>query len=110
MANILLLNVPRVDVGLTTSNYTVPTGGAGMYNVAMQVSEIPPSGISIVVNKNSSPVYTAPVVSPTQSALQFKQDFLLADADVISVVVSSANANDNLLNSVKTNLSIGQGE
>lgn len=110
MSNILILNQPRVDVGLTTSTYTVPTGGAGIYNVALQSTEIPPSGISIIVNKNASPVYTAPTLVPTQSSIQFKFPILLADADVITVVASSSNANDTLLNSVKTNTSIVLGE
>jgi len=99
-----------VDVGLVTDTYTVPTGGAGLYNVAAQVTEIPPSGLSVVVNKNGSPVYTAPAVTPTQSALQFKTSQLLADADVITVVLSSSTANDLLLNSVKTNVAITLGE
>lgn len=109
MSNILFLNTPRVDVGLTTSTYTVPTGAAGIYNVSVQATEIPPSGLTIIVNVNASPVYTAPVVSPTQIALQFKARFLLAAADVVTVV-ATGSGNDILLNSVKINTSIGQGE
>ncbi len=110
MSNILILNTPRVDVGLTTSTYTVPTGGAGLYNVRVQATEVPVSGLTIVVNQNGSPVYTAPVISPTQIAQQFKTSLLLADADVVTVVASSSAANDLLLNSVKINTSIGLGE
>lgn len=109
MANILILNQPRVDVGLTTSTYTVPTGAAGIYRVDLQATEIPPSGLTIVVNNNGSPVYTAPAVTPTQSALQFKANLLLAAADVVTVV-ATGSGNDNLLNSVKINTSIGLGE
>lgn len=109
MSNILILNVPRVDVGLTTATYTVPTNGAGLYNVSFQATEIPPSGMSVVVNKNGSPAYTAPAVTPTQSAFQFKTSLLLADADVVTVVLASSTSNDLLLNSVKTNVSIGLG-
>lgn len=111
MSNILILSQPRVDVGLTTSTYTVPTGGAGMYNVQCQASEVPPSGLSLVVNKNASPVYTSPVVTPTQETFQFRFDLLLADADVVTVVASSTGslANDLLLNSVKINTSIDKG-
>lgn len=110
MANILFLNTPRVDVGLQTATYTVPTGGTGRYNVAAQVTEIPPSGLSIVVNNNGSPIYTAPTVTPTQSALQFKKSFNLTAADVLTVVFSSVETNDLLLNSVKSNLALGQGD
>jgi hypothetical protein len=107
MSNILLLNVPRVDVGLVTDTYTVPT--TGLYNLEAQVTEIPPSGLSIVVNQNGSPVYTAPTLTPTQSAIQFKVDISATAADVITLVLSSVNSNDLMLESVKTNVSIGQG-
>lgn len=108
MSNILFINQPYVTVGMGTETFTIPT--TGLYNVALQSTEIPPSGISIVVNKNGSPIYTAPVLSPTQSAIQFKTGFSAVAADVITVVLSSSNANDLLLNSVKTSMSIGQGE
>lgn len=107
MSNILILNVPRVDVGLITDTYTVPS--TGLYNLNAQITEIPPSGLSIVVNQNGSPVYTAPTLTPTQDAIQFKVDLNCVAADVITLVLSSSNANDLLLESVKTNVSIGQG-
>ncbi len=110
MSNTLIINQPRVDVGLQTSTYTVPSGGAGLYNVRVQCTEIPPSGLSIVVNQNGSPVYTAATLGQTQSAIQFKAGAILcAAADVITVVFSSSSANDLLLNSVKSNVSIEQG-
>ncbi len=109
MSNILILNQNQITCGLNTMTYTVPSGADGAYNVAVQSTEIPPSGISIVVNKNGSPVLTAPTLSPTQNAIQFKLSLLLAAADVITVVLSSSAAIDNQLNSVKTNVSIGQG-
>jgi hypothetical protein len=107
MSNILLLNVPRVDVGLITDTFTVPT--TGLYNLEAQITEIPPSGLSIVVNQNGSPIYTAPALTPTQSAIQFKVDINGVAADVITLVLSSSNTNDTMLESVKTNISIGQG-
>jgi hypothetical protein len=110
MSNILFLNVPRVDVGLVTDTYTVPIGGAGIYNVAVQLSEVPVTGLSVVVNRNGSPIYTAPTITPTQIAQQFKTSALLADSDVITVVLSSTTAVDLQLNTVKTNVSISLGE
>ena len=107
MSNILLLNIPRVDVGLVTDTFTAPS--TGLYNLEAQITEIPPSGLSIVVNVNASPVYTAPALTPTQSAIQFKVDLNLTAADVVTLVLSSSNANDLMLESVKTNVSIGMG-
>lgn len=108
MSNILILNQPSVEVGLTTETFTIPT--TGLYNVAAQITEIPPSGLSVVINQNGSPIYTAPTITPTQTALQFKFSFPATAADVITVVLSSSTANDLLLNSVKMNVAIGQGE
>jgi hypothetical protein len=109
MSNTLILNQPRVDVGLQAATYTVPSGLGGFYYVSFQCTEIPPSGLSVVVNQNGSPVFTAPAVGQTQSALQFRYAQVYAAADVITVVVSSSNANDNLLNSVQSEVAIGQG-
>lgn len=110
MSNTLFLNVPRVDVGLPTATYTVPTGGAGVYTVRFEATEVPPSGLTVLVKKGASTVFTAPAVTPTQSALQFKFSTLYADADVITVVLSSAETVDAALNNVKTNVSIELGQ
>jgi len=110
MSNILILNQPRVDVGLQTSTYTVPSDG--IYNVQVQLTENPPSGLSVVVKKNSVTQFTAPVITPTQVAQQFKYSAPFAAADVIDVVLATSQSNPNtdyLLNSVKSNVSIGQG-
>ena len=110
MSNILFLNVPRVDVGLQTSTYTVAADG--IYNVKVQLSENPPSGLTVVVNKNASPIFTAPVITPTQIAQQFKVSASFVATDIITVVLSTSQSNpdtDYLLNSVKSNVSIGQG-
>lgn len=107
MSNILILNQSYVTVGLGTVTFTVPA--TGQYNVKCDFTENPPSSLSVVVNNNASPVFTAPAVSPTQGAQQFKVSLSLAASDVVTVVLSSSAAIDNLLNSVKSIISIGQG-
>lgn len=107
MAETLLINQPFVIVGLDTMNYTIPS--TGLYNVHVESTEVPPSGISIVVKNNGSTVFTAPTLSPTQGAIQFKYGFLATAADAISVVLSSAVAFDSQLNTVKSTITIGQG-
>jgi len=107
MSNILILNTPRVDVGLTTSTFTIPADGE--YRVDVQATEVPVSGLSIVVNQNASPVYTSPTITPTQSAQQFKVDLKCSANDVITVVATGNAGNDAMLNTVKINTSIGQG-
>jgi len=103
----LVLNQPQVFVGLGTLTYTVAT--TGNYNVQVQLSEVPPSGLSVVVNKNGSPIFTAPTLTPTQIAQQFKTSFQSSATDSITVVLSSSTAIDEQLNTVKSVITIGQG-
>lgn len=64
------------------------------------------SSLVIVVKQNGSTKYTAPTLSPTQSALQFSVDLLCAASDAIEIDFTSANANDNLLNSIQATAAI----
>ncbi len=68
------------------------------------------SGLSIVVNKNGTPIYTAPVFEGAQSALQFKTSFLTTAADTITVVFSSSTLSDEQLQGVQANVSIWNGQ
>lgn len=68
------------------------------------------SSLVVTVNQNGSPIYTFSNSVPTQSAIQFKSSFVGTAADVITVVLSSSNASDKLLNSVQSIVSIGQGQ
>jgi len=107
MSNILILNQPFVNVGLPTMTYTIPT--TGLYSVLVQLTEVPVSTLSVVVNQNGSPIFTAPTITPTQIAQQFKIPVVGTATDTISVVVSSSAATDKQLNSVKTTITIQQG-
>ena len=111
MAEILLLNQPFVICGLDTMNYTVVTDG--LYSVQVQLTEVPPSGISILVKKNGSTIFTAPALAIAQGAIQFKFGFSAVATDAISVVISSSqtgpSAIDNQLNTVKSTVYIQQG-
>lgn len=104
---ILILNQSFVTVGLGTLTFTIPT--TGRYNVQAALTEVPPSGLSVVVNQNGSPILTAPVLTPTQIAQQFKVSFNATAADAITVVLASTTAIDEQLNTVKASVSIGQG-
>jgi len=67
------------------------------------------SGLSILVKKNGSTIYTADSPGAAQSAQQFKYSFQAAANDVITVVFASSTASDNVTNAVVSNVSIGQG-
>lgn len=107
MSNTLIINKPYVNVGLDTMTHTVQK--STIYSVQVQLTEVPPSGLSVVVNQNGSPIFTAPTLSPTQIAQQFKVAINCTANDVITVVLSSASAIDNQLNTVKSTISIQEG-
>ena len=108
MAQNLLINQALIS-GLDTWNYTVPTGGAGPYSVHVELTEVPPTGLTAVVKQNTVTKFTAPTITATQIAQQFKFGFLAADTDAIQVVISSAAAIDLVANNVKATVTIQQG-
>lgn len=107
MANTLIQNTPFIFVGLGTLTYTIPA--TDQYSVRVDTTEIPPSGVSIVVNDNGSPIFTAPVLGQSQIGMQFTFRAKLTIAHVITVVIASVDAEDLQLNTVKTSVSICQG-
>jgi hypothetical protein len=124
--NSLQLNTSSPVAGLGTSTYNVAL--AGMYSVNVQStlpfeqgtfnnsSVVPPvtSGLQIVINQNGSPMVTvggsATNPTPTQPSMGASAKLQCAASDVITVVLSSANAIDNQPNSVKSTINLYQGE
>lgn len=109
MANTLFINKPFVLTGLPTWSYTIPTGGAGLYNIHVESTELPPSGVVIKVKKGGVDQYTAPALGVAQGATQFKYSAIFADADAITVVMTSPTDSDAALNNTKSTCTIGQG-
>lgn len=107
MSNTLILNQSQVNIGLVTMTYTVPT--TDNYNVKFEVTEVPPSGLSVVINDNGSPIFTAPTIGQSQSAQQFKFSFQATSTHIITIVLSSVAASDQPINNVKSIISISQG-
>jgi hypothetical protein len=108
MSNVLVLNKPQVLSGLGTMTYVIAADG--LYSVRVVSTEVPPSGVTIVVKQNGATKYTAPVLAQTQGSIQFKFSPLVCVAtDVIDVILSSAQAIDSQINNVKSSISIEQG-
>jgi len=69
------------------------------------------STLSIVVNYNGTPVYTAPSFAVSQKALQFETPGILCNStDVITVVLTSSTPSDLTLQAIKANISVVQGQ
>lgn len=123
MANSFQINQSTVVGGLGTQTCTVPT--AGLYTCALNFT-IPyqasgssnnssvttgGSSLQIVVNQNGSPVLTvAAPVSPTQPITGGSVHIQCAVNDVITVVLSSAAAADQVLNAIKGTINFYLGE
>ena len=127
MANGLQLNTSTPVTGLGTQTFTVLSSQAGAMTCAVQftipyeasgssansASTAGQSGLQIVINQNGSPILTLGGSSsnpaPTQPSLGGSVRFLAAAADVITVVLSSANAVDAVPNAVKGIINLYQG-
>ena len=103
-----------VTAGLYTCavNFTIPYVPAG--SSANSASTAGQSGLQIVVNQNGTPVLTLGGSSsnptPTQPSLGGSVRIACAANDVITVVLSSANAVDAALNAVKGTINFYFGE
>lgn len=108
MATVLMANIPVVMEGLGTFTHTVVNSSLRYFKG--EVTAPLASSLSIVINQNGTPVYTAPAFTPTQTALQFRFDFLPTAADLMTIVLSSSAPVDNQANVIKSIVSTGLGE
>jgi len=68
------------------------------------------SSLVVLVKQNGSTKLTAPAIAaPEQSSLNFKFLLNCSASDTIEIDMTSSNAADNLLNSIKSSASIDQG-
>lgn len=108
MSQVLVLRgKSKVINNLDTYNYTVVE--AGMHMVRASVSEIPPSGMSIVLQKNSVTQKTSEVPAATQQLVDTQIVMNCAVNDVISVVLSSSDIDDTGRNVLKGIINIHRG-
>lgn len=112
MSETLKVNSQAAVAGLGTQTLTIVN--AGIYTVAVQSTLPPASALQIVINVNGSPQLTIGGVStnptPTQPSIGSSVRLQCAAGDVITVVLSSANAVDNQPNAVKSSIDIYLGE
>lgn len=91
---------------LDTYNYTVPT--AGMYAVRVDVSEVPPSGMTVAIKKNGTSQTTA-TAAAAQTHIPLRLVMNLAANDIIGVTLSSSSSIDQQLNTIRGTLTVTQG-
>ena len=123
--NSLQINTSTPVAGLGTQTCNIVT--AGLYTVAFNItipfvqgtsansaSTVGQSALQVVVNQNGTPVLTVGGSSanptPTQPAIGSSVRIQCAAGDVITVVLSSANAVDAVANAVKGIINVYAGE
>src|ERR1700685_199064 len=89
--------------------YTHTALASAPYFVGIALSEVPPSGVSIQIQHNGSPVITSAAPSSTQGIVSLQANIVCAASDTLSVVVSSSSLIDSGLNVLKGILTIHQG-
>lgn len=93
------LDSSKVISKLDTYNYTIPS--TGVYLIQVQMIEIPPSALSIVIKQNT--VSKASSVAPAAAQQIVNTQILLrcAASDAISIEVTSATAGEAAPNQIK---------
>ena len=123
--NSLQLNNSSPFSGLGTATYNVLSAGLYTVNCSSTIpyeqgtsnnSSVTPSvssALQIVINQNGTPVVTvggsASNPTPTQPSMSAVARIQAAASDVITVVLSSANAIDAVPNMVKSTINVYQG-
>lgn len=109
MPNTLKVSQQNVISGL--GSFTHTTLQNSMYYVRVRCSEVPTSGISIVVSQSGSgsASFTSPVPSAAQNHIELRCVINCAINDVITVALSSSTPQDQKLNAVKTTVEMGTG-
>jgi hypothetical protein len=101
------IGTSKVISNLDTYNHTALL--ASMYTVSCTVSEQPPSGLTITIEKNGSPVAATSAPAATQGVVQLSAALNCAVNDLISVVVVSSSPSDIAINQIKGILVIRPG-
>lgn len=110
MANDLVLNGSSPFAGLGTQSYTIPITGA--YEVSVQTTLPPNSGVQIAIKLNGSSQVTvggaASNPTTTQPSIGAQARIQCTAADVVAVVLSSSSSVDTMANALKSNITLFQ--
>lgn len=95
----------NIEWGLNTYTYTVLK--AGIYNFFVETTVVPPSGLSVVINQNGTPIATSAAPSATQQVVDITASGVnCAVNDVITFVLTSSSAIDTQGQNVKSLINI----
>ncbi len=92
---------------LDTYNHTALS--TSMYMVSVQLTEQPPSGITITIKQNGSTKATLSAPAATQETMNLQTVLNCTATDTITVILASSTASDQGGNSFKAILNIHEG-
>ena len=92
---------------LDTYNYTV--GTTSLYTVGIRLTEVPPSGLIITIQQNSSTIVQSVAPASSQQVINLRTLLNCTSGDIISIILASSNSNDATLNQIKGTLQITTG-
>lgn len=117
MANALQMNDAAPTAGLGTFSYTIPVGFlTQMVTISIQSTLPLSSGLQIVLQQTGSASVSVTMggvaanPTPTQTSLGGALRVLAVAGDVISAVLTSSAAADQLPNAVKSTINLFMGE
>lgn len=97
----------KVISSLDTYNYEIPANG--MHMIHVQMNEVPPSGLSVVIERNSVQVASSGTLAASQSIIDLQIVLNCTAGDDISIIVSSSEAEEAAPNAVKGIINIHPG-
>ncbi len=92
---------------LDTYNHTALA--TDVYTVSVRLSDIPTTGISVVIKQNSTTIATSTTAAADQNHIEIQAKINCTATDVIGVIFASSAAGDQGGNSFKAILDIRQG-
>lgn len=109
MATIITgISQTKVLSNLDTYNHTAMQ--ASMYKVEVQMSENPPSGLTITIQQNGVTKASTSTPASSQAVVDLQVLLNCAPNDLISVILASSNAQEAAPNQIKGILKISVGQ
>lgn len=95
------LDPTKVNSHANLDTYTYTVTQAGIWKASIQAYLNAPSSLSVVINKNGTPVATSTAPTTPQINLQMSVNIPCAINDVITFVLTSGNSNDTIMNGAR---------
>jgi hypothetical protein len=106
--------ISRIDQSVTVDGagtWTHLTKNTGMYFVGVELTEIPPSSISISITNNGTQIASFSSPAPAQSAINLQVIAnVTAIGNPLAVTISSSNSQELQLNTIKSTITMRLGQ